>query len=126
MSVNFGAGPAPTPNNPNAGDAPPPQQPVGPPNALPNAPTMGAAAPAASPLQPAVVGDTIANSTPPTLNARQSLSLNLKKLGDDWVRVEKAILEGDLKLVHRMLDAGLVPCVVDEDDSGKSVYTSLP
>jgi len=126
MSVNFGAGLAPAPNNPNANDAPPPQQPVGPPDAPPNAPTMGVAAPAASPLEPAVVGDTIANSTPPTLNARQSLSLSLKKLGDDWVRVEKAILEGDLKLVHRMLDGGLVPCVVEEDDSGKSVYTSLP
>ena len=122
MSVNFGAGLAPAPNNPNANDAPPPQQPV----AQPNAPTIGAAAPATSPLAQPIVGDTIANSTPPTLNARQSLSLSMKKLGDDWIRVEKAILEGDLKLVHRMLDEGLVPCVVEEDAAGDIVYNSLP
>lgn len=126
MSVNFGAGPAPAPNNPNADDAPPPQQPVGPPNALPNAPTMSAAATAASPLEPAVVGDTIVNSTQPTLNARRSLSLSIKKLRDDWIRVEQAIQTGDLTLVHRLLDEGLMPCVVEEDDSGKTVYTSFP
>lgn len=129
MSVNFGAGPAPTPNIPNAADAPPPQ-PVAPPDAQhnrpPNAPTMGATAPAASPLEPAVVGDTIANSTQPTLNARQALSFHITKLREDWVRVEQAIKTGDLKLVHHLLDEGLVPCVVEEDDSGKTVYTSFP
>ena len=129
MSVNFGAGLAPAPNNPNANDAPTPPHPVAPPPhlvALPNAPIMGVVAAAASPLEAPVGGDAVVSSTQPTLNARQSLAVNLKKLRDEWNRVEKAILEGDLKLVHRMLDEGLVPCVNEGNDGCGPVYISMP
>ena len=127
MSVNFGAGLAPAPNNPNADDAPPPQHPVAPPNAPPNAPMMGAAAPAASPLEAPVVDDTLANSTQPRLNARPSFSAAREKLGADWIRVENAIQQGDLKSVHRMLDEGLVPCIVEVDDDSDCLrYKQLP
>jgi hypothetical protein len=121
MSVNFGAGLAPAPNNPNGNDAPPPQQPV----AQPNAPTVGATAATASPLTTPPAGDSALDSTDPTLTNRQPLRLALNKLREDWVRVEKAIQEGDLKLVHHMLNEGLVPCLVDEDVSGMSVITAL-
>ena len=122
MSVNFGAGLAPAPNNPNANDAPPPQQPV----AQPNAPTVGATAATASPLPTPPADDSALDSTGPTFTNRQSLRLALNKMREDWVRVEKAIQEGDLKLVHHMLNEGLVPCLVEEDASGMSVITALP
>jgi len=121
MSVNFGAGLAPAPNNPNANDAPPPQQPV----AQPNAPVVGATSAAVSPLTASPADDSAMVSTMPTLTNRASLPAALNKLRADWVRVEKAIQEGDLELVHHMLNEGLVPCLVEEGDSGKSVYTSL-
>lgn len=121
MSVNFGAGLAPTPNNLNANDAPPPQQPV----AQPNVPTVGSTAATASPLTTPPADDSALDSTDPTLTNRKSQLLALKKLRDDWVRVEKAIQEGDLKLVHHMLNEGLVPCLVEED-SGMPLDVELP
>ena len=122
MSVNFGAGLAPAPNNPNANDAPPPQQPV----AQPNAPTVGATAATISPLTTPPADGSALDSTDPTLTNRQSHRLALNKLREDWIRVEKAIQEGDLKLVHHMLNEGLVPCLVEEEKSGMSVLTRLP
>ena len=122
MSVNFGAGLAPAPNNPNANDAPPPQQPV----AQPNAPSVGATAAPVSPLTTPPVDDSALDSTDPTLTHRQSLRLALNMLRENWARVEKAIQEGDLKLVNHMLNEGLVPCLVEEDASGRSVWTQFP
>ena len=122
MSVNFGAGLAPAPNNPNANDAPLPQQPV----AQPNAPTVGATAATASPLPTPPADDSALDSTGPKFTNRQPLRLALKKLREDWVRVEKAIQEGDLKLVNHMLNEGLVPCLFEENASGRSVWTQFP
>jgi hypothetical protein len=122
MSVNFGAGLAPAPNNLNANDAPPPQQPV----AQPNAPTVGATAATVSPLTTPPADGSALDSTDPTLTHRQSHRLALNKLREDWIRVEKAIQEGDLKLVNHMLNEGLVPCLVEEDASGRSVWTQVP
>lgn len=122
MSVNFGAGLAPAPNNPNANDAPPPQQPV----AQPNVPTVGSTAATVSPLTTPPADDSALDSTDPTLTNRQSRRLVLNKLREDWVRVEKAIQEGDLNLVHQMLNDGLVPCLVEEDTSGMSLNLALP
>lgn len=122
MSVNFGAGLAPAPNNPNANVAPPPQQPV----AQPNVPTVGSTAATASPLTTPPADDSALDSTDPTLTNRQSRHLMLNKLREDWVRVEKAIQEGDLNLVHQMLNDGLVPCLVEEDASGMSLNVALP
>ena len=122
MSVNFGAGLAPAPNNPNGNDAPPPQQPV----AQPNAPTVGATAATASPLTTPPADDSALDSTDPTLTHRQSRRLALNKLCEDWVRVKKAIQDGNLNLVHRMLNEGLVPCLIEEDARGMSVIISIP
>jgi hypothetical protein len=118
MSVNFVAGLAPAPNNPNANDAPPPQQPV----AQPNAPVVGATSAAVSPLTASPADDSAMVSTMPTLTNRASLPAALNKLRADWVRVEKAIQEGDLELVHHMLNEGLVPCLVEEGDSAFAGY----
>ena len=126
MSVNFGAGLAPAPNNPNANHAPPPQQPVAQPVAQPNSPTVGATAATVSPLTTPPADGSALDSTDPTLTHRQSHRLALNKLREDWIRVEKAIQEGDLKLVNHMLNKGLVPCLVEEDESGMSVWTRLP
>ena len=76
MSVNFGAGLAPAPNNLNANDAPPPQQPV----AQPNAPTVGATAATVSPLTTPPADGSALDSTDPTLTHRQSHRLALNKL----------------------------------------------
>jgi hypothetical protein len=121
MSVNFRAGLAPAPNNPNANDAPPLQQPV----AQPNVPTVEATAAAVSPLTTPPADDSALDSTDPTLTNRRSQLLALSKLRDDWLRVYKAIQEGDLKLVHHMLNEGLVPCLVEED-SGMPLDVELP
>jgi hypothetical protein len=123
MSVNVGAGLAPAPINPNANDAPlSPQQPV----AQPNAPTVGATAAAVSPLTTPPADGSALDSTDPTLTHRQSRRLALNKLCEDWVRVKKAIQDGNLNLVHRMLNEGLVPCLIEEDARGMSLIISIP
>lgn len=122
MSVNFGAGLAPVPNNPNAHDAPPPQQPV----AQPNAPTVGTTAAIASPLDTPVADGGIVNSTEPTLKPRQVDSAALKKLRADWIKVDQAILAGDIKSVHRILDEGLEILVKVKNKSNSVTLNAFP
>ena len=122
MSVNFGAGVAAAPNQPNVDGAPPPQQPLAP----AHHPSVTTVAAAVSLLNAPPVDDSPLSSSNPMLASRASFHAAMNKLSADWASVEKAIREGDLQRVHRMLDQGLLPCVILEDESGQTVSTSFP
>lgn len=121
MSVNFGGGLPPAPNDPNtvAGHPQPVPQQQG---QAANAPVMNAQAAAVSPLQAASPSDTNEPNTEPALSPRDEFSAMLAKQRADWVKVKQAIRDGEIATVHRMLDQGLLPCLVQKDESGESCY----
>jgi len=86
MSVNFGAGVAAAPNQPNVDGAPPPQQPLAP----AHHPSVTTVAAAVSPLNAPPVDDSSLASSNPTLTSRASFAAAMNKLSADWAKREKS------------------------------------
>jgi hypothetical protein len=129
MSFNIGGNPPPVPGNLPDQNAPPapPAQPVAP---AVNAPVMNAAAPPAQPLEVPESTNADLPSSEPTFAEKEAganqPATQVERYKWGWKKVEAALQRGDTAFVHRMLDQGLLPFLVEEDQSGIHISCLVP